>query len=147
MQQPNVQPSSRSTPSSVRDAREEVRGLDEHEEHEERARLAAEAEPARQAEPSFGTSFLEGNTEDSWQRWRDIQSSFVDEPRSAVGQANQLVSELIDGIVRRFESEREELEKRWSSGEDVSTEELRRCLQRYRDFFGRLLANLNDARN
>jgi len=89
----------------------------------------------------YGTSYLGGaNTEEPWQQWRHIQADFVDNPRSAVKDAHGLVSELIQNIVHKFENERTELEQRWSSGEDVNTEELRRCLQTYRDFFGRLLA-------
>jgi hypothetical protein len=35
------------------------------------------------------------------------------------------------------------MEQRWSSGESVSTEDLRTCLQTYRDFFGRLLSKVD----
>jgi hypothetical protein len=104
-------------------------------------------EELRGPPPALGTSYLgAGTTDAAWQRWSQIQSDFVDDPRNAVTEASALVSEVIDDIVRRFETERTELEQRWSTGEDVSTEELRRCLQRYRDFFGRLLANLGDAK-
>jgi len=99
------------------------------------------------AQPAFGTSYLaEGKTEAAWQRWRDVQSNFVDDPQKAVKEAHGLVGEIMDGIVRRFEGERRELEQRWSSGQQPSTEDLRRSLQRYRDFFGRLLANVGDAK-
>ena len=89
----------------------------------------------------LGTSYLERPTkEQCWQRWREIQTDFVDDPRRAVAEAHRMVGELIQDIVHRFESERAELERRWSSGDGVSTEDLRGSLQRYRDFFGRLLA-------
>ena len=39
-----------------------------------------------------------------------------------------------------FATERDQLESRWASGDDVSAEELRRGLRRYRSFFERLLA-------
>ena len=108
------------------------------------------AEELRGPAPALGTSYLgAGNSDESWARWSQIQSNFVDDPRNAVTEASALVSEVIDGIVRRFETERMELEQRWSTGENVSTEELRRCLQGYRDFFGRLLStttNLGDAK-
>lgn len=108
-----------------------------------RERDLPRVEPAPQ---TFGTSFLaDGKTETAWQRWRELQSNFVDDPQSAVKQADGLVTELIDDIVRRFETEREQLEGRWSKGQEVSTEDLRRCLQRYRDFFGRLLTNVGEA--
>jgi hypothetical protein len=112
----------------------------------ERERAAARQDAASRASSSddqapknFGTSYLGGSTEDQWQKWRQIQADFVDNPRSAVSDAHGLVGELMDNIVRRFEDERNQLEQRWSSGQDVNTEELRTCLQTYRDFFGRLL--------
>jgi hypothetical protein len=39
-----------------------------------------------------------------------------------------------------FASERAQLELQWDRGDDVSTEDLRLALQRYRSFFGRLLS-------
>ena len=37
-------------------------------------------------------------------------------------------------------AERTAMERQWSRGEDVSTEDMRLVLQRYRSFFNRLLA-------
>jgi hypothetical protein len=73
-------------------------------------------------------------------RWKDIQAEFVDEPRTAVHDADALVADLMQRLARMFASEREQLESRWASGNDVSTEDLRRGLRRYRSFFERLLA-------
>ena len=39
-----------------------------------------------------------------------------------------------------FADERRKLERHWESGDQVSTEDLRVALQRYRSFFGRLLS-------
>ena len=39
-----------------------------------------------------------------------------------------------------FSEERSKLEKQWDRGDEVSTEDLRVALQRYRAFFHRLLA-------
>jgi hypothetical protein len=39
-----------------------------------------------------------------------------------------------------FAEERSKLEQQWVRGEDVSTEDLRIALQRYRSFFQRLLS-------
>jgi hypothetical protein len=63
----------------------------------------------------------------------------VDDPRRAVDEANELVGELMQRIVQRFGEERAALEGQWSRGDDVSTEDLRVCLQSYRAFFSRLL--------
>jgi hypothetical protein len=72
-------------------------------------------------------------------RWTDVQTGFVDEPRRAVQQADALVSDVIKRMADTFSSERAQLEHQWDRGDDVSTEELRQALQRYRAFFSRLL--------
>jgi hypothetical protein len=72
-------------------------------------------------------------------RWTDIQAGFVDEPRRAVQQADTLVSDVIQRVADSFGGERTQLEQQWDRGNDVSTEELRQTLQRYRSFFSRLL--------
>lgn len=73
-------------------------------------------------------------------RWREIQGDFVDEPRKAVEQANGLVEQVIQRLTDVFASERGRLEKEWGQGKDVSTEDLRQALRRYRSFFDRLLS-------
>ena len=72
-------------------------------------------------------------------RWKGVQTAFVDEPRSAVQDADALVAEVIQKIAETFAGERNKLEQQWSGGADVGTEELRIALQRYRSFFERLL--------
>jgi hypothetical protein len=73
-------------------------------------------------------------------RWESIQVTFVDDPRDAVENADALVAELMQRLADGFARERERLEGQWSRGEDVSTEDLRVVLQRYRSFFRRLLS-------
>ena len=77
--------------------------------------------------------------EDFNRRWTDIQTGFVDEPRRAVEQADALVSDVIGRIADSFGRERNQLEQQWDRGGDVSTEDLRQALRRYRSFFSRLL--------
>ena len=72
-------------------------------------------------------------------RWGEIQAKFVDEPRSAVQEADALVSEVVTQITQMFDSEHTSLESQWKQGEDVSTEDLRKALQHYRSFFNRLV--------
>jgi hypothetical protein len=74
------------------------------------------------------------------ERWDSIQASFVDEPRVSVEQADRLVADVMQRLAATFNDERTSLESQWERGEDVSTEELRVALQRYRSFFDRLLA-------
>ena len=75
-------------------------------------------------------------------RWSDVQAGFVDDPKSAVENADQLVEETVRRLTETFARERENLEQMWSRGEQVSTEDLRLALQRYRSFFNRLLFNV-----
>jgi len=73
-------------------------------------------------------------------RWDSIQTRFVDEPRIAVEEADGLVAATIKDLAESFAKQRAELEHRWTKGNDVSTEDLRLALRRYRSFFQRLLA-------
>ena len=73
-------------------------------------------------------------------RWQEIQTGFVDEPRRSVEQADALVADLMQRLAAGFAEERERLEAQWDSGDDVSTEDLRVALTRYRSFFDRLLS-------
>ncbi len=75
-------------------------------------------------------------------RWNAIQGKFVDEPRSAVQQADVLVSEVIEKITRMFADEHGLLESEWKQGNDVSTEHLRIALQHYRAFFNHLVMQI-----
>jgi hypothetical protein len=82
--------------------------------------------------PDMGVTFQ--------QRWEVIQTRFVDEPRGAVEDADGLVANLMQQLAAGFAKERERLERQWDRGEDISTEDLRVALQRYRSFFQRLLS-------
>ena len=95
------------------------------------------AEPAR----TEGAPLFLGNQADAMRgRWTEIQAAFVDEPRRAVEQADGLVAETIKKLAEMFAAERDRLEGQWGQGDDVSTEDLRQALQRYRSFFTRLLS-------
>ena len=74
------------------------------------------------------------------ERWQEIQTSFVDRPQEAVKDADALVADLMQRITSKLSSERNRLERQWSEGEDVSTEDLRVTLTSYRAFFDKLLA-------
>jgi hypothetical protein len=73
-------------------------------------------------------------------RWQSIQVRFVDQPKDSVQQADGLVAEVVRELAEGFSSARAGLESQWDRGEDVSTEDLRQALRRYRSFFERLLA-------
>jgi hypothetical protein len=97
---------------------------------------ASRPESARDNTPLFASDEAERFRSD----WRGIQTDFVDEPRKAVEKADQLVAGTIKRLAEVFAVERTKLEEQWSRGDDISTEDLRIALQRYRSFFDRLLA-------
>lgn len=72
-------------------------------------------------------------------RWNEVQGSFVDEPRSAVKQADALVAEVIEKITQIFASEHNSLEDLWKQDKDATTDDLRKALQSYRSLFNRLV--------
>jgi hypothetical protein len=84
--------------------------------------------------------FAENEATNFRNRWTEIQTAFVDEPRRAVEQGDALVAEVIKRLASSFADERSKLEGQWGRGDNVSTEDLRVALQRYRAFFDRLLS-------
>jgi len=72
-------------------------------------------------------------------QWTNVQTGFVDEPRRTVADADKLVGSVMQRLAEGFANERSGLEKQWDRGDNVSTEDLRVALQRYRSFFDRLL--------
>ena len=91
---------------------------------------------------TFGTAPLFGSDEamNLRSRWDKIQVGFVDEPRKAVEEADELVSTVVQRLTEIFSTERSRMEHDWDKGETISTEDLRVALRRYRSFFDRLLS-------
>lgn len=91
--------------------------------------------------PNTRMMLLPGDQADALRgKWTDIQAGFVDAPRSAVERADALVVDTVKQLARVFGMERARLEDQWDRGGDVTTEDLRVTLQRYRSFFDRLLS-------
>jgi hypothetical protein len=99
-------------------------------------RAAIAAVLAQETGPLFSSS----EAKDLRSQWDTIQVGFVDEPRRAVEQADHLVAGTMKRLAEIFAEERRRLESQWDKGENVSTEDLRLALRRYRSFFSRLLA-------
>jgi len=95
-----------------------------------------ERQDAEDAAPVFPTQ----EAQELRGRWDNIQAGFVDEPRRAVEEADELVAQTMKRLAESFAEERARLEGQWDRGDDVSTEDLRIALRRYRAFFGRLLS-------
>ena len=107
---------------------------------ESQSKVPTMANTGQQTAPQ-PTSLLATDEMDAFRaHWDSIQTGFVDEPRRSVEQADTLVAEVMKRLAETFANERANLEGQWSRGDDVSTEDLRVALQRYRSFFDRLLS-------
>ena len=118
-------------------APEEVEEVRPEEAAEPRDEVAPAAEPIAD---DAGPLLPESQGSELQARWEAIQVQFVDDPRNAVEDADALVASTMQQLADGFAGAREDLEGQWSRGEDISTEDLRVALQRYRSFFRRLLA-------
>jgi hypothetical protein len=96
--------------------------------------------PKAQPNPDATPLLVEKDRQELQRRWDQIQTAFVDQPRNAVHDADALVSSAIDRLSKGFADERSKLEQQWDKGDNVSTEDLRVALQRYRSFFQRMLS-------
>ena len=96
--------------------------------------------PNANAAPAPAPLFPEDELHNFRARWDQVQTSFVDEPRKAVEQADNLVASVVKRIAEQFAAERENLEHRWDKGDEINTEDLRQAFRSYRSFFDRLLS-------
>jgi len=94
-------------------------------------RLPVETEP-------HDTVLAPNDMDDFRRRWREIQTSFVDEPRQSVQRADDLVGQVIDRLAESFGNERARLDRELT--DNTTTEDLRQALRQYRWFLDRLLS-------
>jgi hypothetical protein len=98
------------------------------------------AQPQQTQPEGHAPLFVENEADGLRSQWQRIQGSFVDEPKRAVEEADELVASTIQKLAQVFADERGRLEQDWSRGGEASTEDLRQALRRYRSFFDRLLS-------
>ena len=102
----------------------------------------AQTDADRQADTGAGqpTTLIEPERAEGYNdRWNELKSEFVDDPRGAVRGANELVGEVLDDLEELFHRQRADLEHGLDS-DQTTTEDLRQALGRYRSFFDRLLS-------
>jgi hypothetical protein len=100
----------------------------------------AARDPHAREDEAGAALFPQEELNDLRSKWSGIQGTFVDEPRQSVEEADGLVAATIQRLAESFADARASLEGQWQRGGDVSTEDLRMALRRYRSFFDRLLA-------
>jgi hypothetical protein len=77
------------------------------------------------------------------QRWQQVQSEFVDDPREAVGNAAELIEQATQALFAALRHRKRELRASWDTDPDTAnrtadTEQLRLAMQRYRALFNQL---------
>lgn len=102
-------------------------------------RDAAVAEPS--SDDGDVTLLDDAEADGFLERWREVQTRFVDDPQGAVRDADGLVAELMQSLAASFSEHKHGLEEQWQSGAEPGTEELRLALRQYRSFFQRLLTS------
>ena len=103
------------------------------------SRQQAAGSDAKQAEP-LAELFPEDVAGGFRSRWDAVQIGFVDDPKQAVKQADELVAQVMKSLAESFSRQRANIEGAAQGGNEASTESLRVALQRYRSFFHRLLS-------
>ncbi|SDI32185.1 hypothetical protein [Variovorax sp. OV700] len=96
--------------------------------------------PARNEDDSLEPLFSPDAARDFRASWDAVQIGFVDDPRQAVRQADDLVRQVLEDLSRSFSNERSALDSAADTASQASTENLRLALRRYRSFFQRLLS-------
>jgi hypothetical protein len=84
--------------------------------------------------------FPAGVAQDFRSRWDAVQIGFVDDPKQAVKQADELVAQVMKSLADNFSRQRASIESDVGGSDQASTENLRLALRSYRSFFQRLLS-------
>ena len=101
---------------------------------------ATEIRETMRADERLAALFPQEVANDYRSRWDVVQRGFVDDPRQAVRQGDELVAQVLKNLSESFSNERATLEGQLGKADQASTETLRVALRRYRSFFERLLA-------
>lgn len=111
--------------------------------HEAQPEMAAPSMPQAstpgQGEP-LAALFQGPHADEFRRRWDAIQIAFVDDPRAAVRNADELVAQVLRTLAESFADQRSQIEAGLGGGEQGNTENMRLALHRYRSFFQRLLS-------
>ncbi|MBT2301797.1 hypothetical protein J7E70_15150 [Variovorax paradoxus] len=103
--------------------------------------VAEQRAPAeREQDESLDPLFSAEAARDFRASWDAVQIGFVDDPKQAVRQADELVRQVLDNLKQTFSNERGALDGKTDGADQASTEHLRMALRRYRSFFQRLLS-------
>jgi hypothetical protein len=106
----------------------------------EQAAADGRRQQLREGDEQLAALFATDVAGDFRSRWDAVQIGFVDDPKQAVRQADELVAQVMKSLAESFSSERARIESQLEQADSASTENLRMALRRYRSFFQRLLS-------
>src|SRR5262245_31682600 len=99
----------------------------------------AELGPGDVAAPQATTLWAGEDSDALRERWRGLQSRFVDDPHGAAAAADDLVGQAVESITEALATQRRQLGE-WRAGGELDTERLRVAVKGYRDFLDRVLS-------
>ena len=114
---------------------------DQEMKHEAREAVHHDSREAHHASDEQLAALFPANVANDFRgRWDQVQFSFVDDPKRAVREGDELVAQVMKCLAQGFSEERAKLEQQLGQTDAASTEGLRMALRRYRSFFQRLLS-------
>ncbi|MEU4545775.1 hypothetical protein [Nonomuraea dietziae] len=103
--------------------------------------VPVESAPARaQAVPQQRQALFDQDVDQAHTRWHDLQATFVEDPRQAVEQADELLDEVVNALTSSLTTRTSELGDRWKNTDQGDTEQLRLALRDYGAMLEQLLA-------
>jgi len=103
-------------------------------------RIRAERSPDANRMQESSSFFSPAETQAYRSRWNNIQVRFVDDPASAMDEANTLVSDAIEHLKQGFTAQGQPGDSSSDPNKRDSTEERRLVLRRYRTLVERLVS-------
>lgn len=97
--------------------------------------------PSRTSPATPDTLFDPAEAERFRERWREVQSAFVDDPGGSVRRADELASDAVEALGHAITARRRALAEELRDGGHGDTERLRRALRGYRDLLDRVFAS------
>lgn len=80
------------------------------------------------------------HVEELQHRWLVTQAQLLDDPRDAVREAGLLIGDAMQFVTSTFTDHRDRIEREWKNESELSTDELRTIMRRYRNLFQYVLS-------
>jgi len=99
-----------------------------------------DAELARRTEAEELEAARKRHVEELQHRWLVTQAQILDDPRDAVREAGLLIGDAMQFVTSTFSEHRDRIEREWKNNENLTTDELRAVMRRYRNLFQYVLS-------